>query len=344
MSAKGFYTPSVTVVMPVYNVAPYVERCLLSVMHQTFPAKECIIVDDASTDDSVHRCQRLIDGYSGPTRFVILCHAKNRGLSAARNTGTNAATSAFIYYVDSDDEITEDCLEKLVDPVMQDDTIEMVMGVYRTDYTAMKGIKYRLASRFFRFVKRTSMELQTNEEVRRWYYHGRVPRPDQVWNKLLRLSFVKTNQLYNKEGQLYEDVLWSYYLIRCLSHAVVIPDVTYINYCRPGSIVTGTKYKEKLRQHCRIFKEIADHVKSGERIEVTERWLPDFCLCYVDASDSPDYQYVYHIFRRQLSDGQHWLAYWSLLITHHLSKCHIGSISVKLSTRLILMIRRINGC
>ena len=82
---------TISVVMPVYNVAPYVERCLLSVMQQTRPAEECLIIDDASTDNSIALCERLIANYDGPTRFTILHHDHNRGLSAARNTGTDAA-------------------------------------------------------------------------------------------------------------------------------------------------------------------------------------------------------------------------------------------------------------
>ena len=82
-------SPKVSVVMPVYNVAPYVERCLLPVIRQTFPPAECIIIDDASTDDSVARCERLIANYDGPTKFIIIHYSHNRGLSGARNTGTN---------------------------------------------------------------------------------------------------------------------------------------------------------------------------------------------------------------------------------------------------------------
>lgn len=106
-------------------------------MGQTFPATECIIVDDASTDDSIDRCTRLIADYAGPTRFKILHHSHNRGLSAARNTGIDAAKSKYVYLLDSDDEITPECLEKLTAPVLGDDTIEMVVSRYRVDNSAI---------------------------------------------------------------------------------------------------------------------------------------------------------------------------------------------------------------
>ena len=102
----------VSVIIPVYQVSDYVERCLLSVMNQTYQNIECIIVDDCSTDDSVAKCDRLISTYKGPIKFQILHHERNRGLSAARNTGTDAATGEYIFYLDSDDEITDETFDK----------------------------------------------------------------------------------------------------------------------------------------------------------------------------------------------------------------------------------------
>ena len=95
----------VTIIIPVYQVSAYVERCILSVMDQDYDAIECIIVDDATQDDSIEQCERLIERYNGPILFKILHHQYNRGLSAARNTGTDAASGDYLYYLDSDDEI-----------------------------------------------------------------------------------------------------------------------------------------------------------------------------------------------------------------------------------------------
>ena len=104
----------VSIIIPVYQVSNYVERCLKSVIGQTFTDFECIIVNDATRDDSIEKCERLIDGYDGPIRFRIIHHEVTRGLSAARNTGTTAAKGDYILYVDSDDVITKDCVEKLM--------------------------------------------------------------------------------------------------------------------------------------------------------------------------------------------------------------------------------------
>ena len=100
-------------------------------MRQTYTgAIECLIVDDCGTDESIPIAERMIAEYDGPIRFEILHHKLNRGLSAARNTGTDAATGEYIYYLDSDDAIMPDCIEKLMRPVMRDPSIEMVLGDY----------------------------------------------------------------------------------------------------------------------------------------------------------------------------------------------------------------------
>ena len=325
------HNPTISVVVPVYNVAPYVERCLQSVMRQTYSATECILVDDASSDDSIERCQRLITGYSGPTKFVILHHSSNRGLSASRNTGTDAAISSYIYYLDSDDEITPDCLEKLMAPILEDDSIEMVMGGSRKDYSQMSGLLSRL-KQWIR-VRQTEarrnhdkvlLELNNNEEVYKWYYCSKNRRSNYEWNKLLKLSFVKENLLYDREGLILEDRLWNFYLLRCLNHAVIIPDVTYIYYQRSSSIIMGSGSQKKREHRGRIFREMAENIIPGERLEETENRLWGFCRNYIDASDNPDYQYAYEAFLRQMSDGHHKSSVRQLKRAHRLAKSRFG--------------------
>lgn len=106
----------------------YIERCVNSVINQTYSPIECLLVDDATPDDSISKCERLIADYKGSTRFVILHHDRNRGLSASRNTGLDAATGDYVFYLDSDDELKPDCIEKMVRPIKSNPAIEMVLG------------------------------------------------------------------------------------------------------------------------------------------------------------------------------------------------------------------------
>ena len=105
----------ITIVIPVYNVAPYIKDCLASVMKQTYKGEiECLLIDDCGTDNSMGVVSQVLKDYSGKIDFRIYRHKYNRGLSAARNTGIEHATGEYIYFLDSDDEITSDCMEKLV--------------------------------------------------------------------------------------------------------------------------------------------------------------------------------------------------------------------------------------
>lgn len=126
----------VSIIIPVYNVEQYIGNCLRSVMRQTYKGPmECLIIDDCGADDSIAIAEGMIREYNdnanvnlnanldlevnanlnlddnedGGIRYRILHHERNRGLSAARNTGTEAATGDYILYIDSDDTINDRC-------------------------------------------------------------------------------------------------------------------------------------------------------------------------------------------------------------------------------------------
>ena len=107
--------PYISILIPVYNVEPYIGRCIHPVMAQTYAGKmECIIVDDCGTDKSIAIAEQLITNYQGSIAFHIIQHEHNRGLAAARNTAVNAAKGEFIIHLDSDDWIEPNMIEELV--------------------------------------------------------------------------------------------------------------------------------------------------------------------------------------------------------------------------------------
>lgn len=254
----------VSVIIPVYQVSDYVERCLLSVMNQTYKCIECIIVDDCSMDDSISKCERLIDAYDGPIMFHILHHEHNRGLSAARNTGTRAANGEYIYYLDSDDEISPNCIEKLISYVIEDDSVEMVQGLYLREDDGKEELG-----------KSDEIHLSNNEEVRAQFLKCRKLNY-AVWNKLLKKSFLVDNQLYNKEGVICEDLLWTFYLIKYLCNAQLSNDVTYYYHIRPDSILTASGVQKIGRNKVLIFNEMLQNLTSGKEKSEIKGYLSTF--------------------------------------------------------------------
>ena len=104
----------ISIIIPIYKVEPYIVRCIDSVLNQTYRELEVILVDDCSPDKSMTMARDYIEqsSLSKDLQFIYLRHEKNKGLSAARNTGINSATGKYVFFLDSDDEITPDCLEK----------------------------------------------------------------------------------------------------------------------------------------------------------------------------------------------------------------------------------------
>ena len=185
----------VSIVIPVYRVSAYIERCLYSVMNQTYSVFECIIVDDSTDDDSIEKCERMLSSYKGAIRFVILHHEKNRGLSAARNTGLKAATGEYIFFLDSDDVITDDCIEKLMETASQDLSVEMVQGNAKTYNNSFFDNRTKHYSQ---------RHAESNENVRTLFYRNHEI-PVYAWNKLIKRSFLFENHLFFHEGLLWED-------------------------------------------------------------------------------------------------------------------------------------------
>lgn len=246
---------TISIIIPVYNVAPYIEDCLRSVMRQTYKGSmECLIVDDGSTDDSIAIAERMIDAYEGPIQFQILHHEENRGLSAARNTGTLRATGEYLYYIDSDDEMTEDCIEKLMDVASQDPSIEMVQG---------NACRHTLQKESVILVKEMMQPLaETNEDVRKCrYQYGQIY--SNVWNKLLRRDFIIDNHLLCREGIIHEDELWVFYLVKHLTKACFLSDITYHQKKRSGSITTGTDRSTHITNYGIVYRDVLTHLTPG---------------------------------------------------------------------------------
>ena len=263
----------VSIIIPVYNVAPYIGDCLRSVMRQSYKGDvECILVDDCGLDESIVIAEQMIAEYDGPIQFKILHHDHNRGLSAARNTGTLQAKGDWIYYLDSDDEITEDCIEKMMTVVSEYPGVEVVQGKYCKENQDALPVSQ----------KNQLVHAVTNKEAREClYYHRQVPY--SAWNKLLKREMISQHQILFKEGALYEDVLWLFLLLRYVSNAYFIPDITYHYRKRQGSICTATDKQTSARHYCMAFEDIINQLTPGhesEEIKFYGIFFSKLCLSY----------------------------------------------------------------
>ena len=226
----------VTIVIPSYQVEDYIETCLRSVANQTYTGPiECIIVDDCGTDKSCQIVEKFISEYKGKIDFRLLHHDYNRGLSSARNTGMDHASGDYIYFLDSDDEITPDCIKKLAKP--------------------LESYKYDFVTADFTIVgdRPVTTYLKARGEyksgIKEAYY--RKEWNVTAWNKLCNVDFLKRNDLRFKEGIIHEDILWSFYLANFANSMYALEDKTYIYNTRETSIMGAMKIT--MSKDCKIL-------------------------------------------------------------------------------------------
>lgn len=266
-------------------------------MRQTYGEIECIIVDDASPDYSIEKCERLIETYNGPIRFSIKHHEYNRGLSAARNTGTEAATGDYILYLDSDDALTDDCVEMLVAPVKRNASIEMVVGNYER-----LSDGYPLPAMMMSRTDLPEAEFCGKEAVRSYFFEGKGFYVS-AWNMLIKRSFLQKHQLQFMDGVLYEDNPWTHQVLKYLSHLYIVPAVTYLHYRRPDSITTGTSQEESGYYHGIVYDAIASQFTAGEECREARFFLKKLCACLIHGPITPALDRAVALFQQALANG-----------------------------------------
>ncbi len=237
----------VSLVIPVYNVEKYILECLYSALNQSFASIEYIIVDDCGSDNSMSIVAKILQNHCREKDVFIYKHDKNLGLSAARNTGLDRATGEYVYFMDSDDEITEDCIEKHFATIVGKDAD---FTVANTRLEGAKSIHVKLISSDVE----DKLPLLSYME-RRWNI--------SAWNKLYRRSFLQDNNFSFKEGLLHEDILWSYQLSCKAQRIALVEGFTYIYKIHQGSITTNRNGSRKIESLLYILRFIDNDKKNN---------------------------------------------------------------------------------
>ena len=282
----------ISIIIPVYKVEDYIADCLRSVFAQTYKGEiECILVDDCGCDDSMRIAEQFISRYDGAIQFVLLHHDHNRGLSAARNTGMEAAHGDYIYFLDSDDDISPDCIEKLAIPLKKE-SYDLVVGNIRTigdpklhDFLKLKiddGVVLRGKSIQETYRRKWNMMAQ---------------------NKLYRKTFLTGERLNFKESLIHEDELWSIQVAALAKTMTVVNDYTYNYYIRKGGITAQSTSMKKaaaieivVYEACKFLRE--RHIFSGSLYKVIFSHInkvlgsfldekPLFLKAYMHMKDNP---------------------------------------------------------
>ena len=245
--------PAISIIVPVYNVEKYLNECIDSILAQTFPDFELILVDDGSPDN----CPALCDAAAAKDKRIRVIHKKNGGQSTARNAGLDAARGEWIAFVDSDDTITPDYCAKL--------------------YAAVQQTGAQIAACNYRQVD------ESGQPLKEQYLHVRAEVLDQkealehctllpymvVWNKLFHAAIFET--LRFRENLIYEDTILMAQAIEQTEKVVNIPDQMYLYRKVRGSTMNSKvtlRNLDRVEANYTVFECARRHGVTGSLCEL----------------------------------------------------------------------------
>lgn len=209
----------ISVVVPIYNVEKYLERCVNSIINQTYKNLDIILVDDGSQDNSGKICNKYKEKYSN----IHVIHQKNQGLSVARNNGLAIAKGDYITFIDSDDWIKEDMIESLFNAIQK----------YKADIASVGFCDVYDNGQIIKHAKYTKIEVLTKEKALECFLFndyltvcvcGKLYKTD-IWNGI-----------QCPPGKLFEDQYTTYKLLDKSNKVVFVSNSYYYYYKRSGSI------------------------------------------------------------------------------------------------------------
>ncbi|MBD8016999.1 glycosyltransferase family 2 protein [Kaistella pullorum] len=216
------YQETISVIVPVYNVEKYLVRCLQSILNQTYSNIEVILINDGSTDGSLIICQEfaIVD------ERIVVINKSNGGSSSARNAGLALATGDYISFVDSDDYISPQMLEILLNNLRFENADISECGVYHTST---------------KIAKMTSNKIYTVDKES-WLLNVIEKSEYAVWRRLYKKEILENKKF--KVGFIYEDVFFLYDILDRINKIVKTSEKLYF-YCDENSSIMRSDFSEK---------------------------------------------------------------------------------------------------
>lgn len=233
----------ISIIVPVYKVEKYLQRCVDSILAQTYSDIEVLLIDDGSPDDSGKIC----DEYALKDTRVRAFHKKNGGVSSARNFGLKKAKGAFIGFVDSDDYIEKTMYETLLKNLLSEQADVSICGYYQEDKT---GFFYR------HWTQDDYLSLIGDEQIRclisNQYYTC------SCWDRLFKSELLE-NIYFDETVSLYEDYMFLYQVAK-KSHKTVFTSQPFYYYCNTSNSASNSGFSSKTMDIVKICKLVMDDI------------------------------------------------------------------------------------
>ncbi|MEE0957802.1 MAG: glycosyltransferase [Ruminococcus sp.] len=262
-------TPTLSVVMPVYNTSEYLEQSIESVLNQTYTDYELLLIDDGSTDDSGSICDR----YAEKDSRIVVIHKKNGGLGSVRNVGIETARGKYITFPDSDDHLHPEAYRKSID-VLENQSPDLVLFGFYNEFMNRDA-----ESAIDNVVLPDSLTLDTAEQCRKYYakyvFGGLM---NQTWNKIYRKSILDEYHIRNQLLKRAQDAFFTGEYFRHVNSMITIPEPLYYyrtfgkqnfwNKYPKDAYLIDVKYNAFIKDMLEEFGEY-----DGESRTLADRWF-----------------------------------------------------------------------
>lgn len=218
----------VSIIVPVYNSAKYLRKCIESLINQSLRGIEIICINDGSTDDS----QKILDEYASEDERIVVINQENRGISYCRNAGIKLARGEYIGFVDSDDWVDLYFYENLYNSA----------NWFKADIAAAGIIRL---NRFHRKFHIRYDKVSITDDTNLKFKLCNIPKISYVWNKIYRTSSLRSSCVEFEEGIIYEDVMFTIKILYSLKTLVTVPETYYYYNRHSGSLVSRRDKKAR---------------------------------------------------------------------------------------------------
>lgn len=208
-------TPLVSIIIPVYGVEKWIEKCLNSALSQDYDNIEIIIVNDNTKDNSLFIIKNLLTQYKGRKKVNLISHSKNMGLAKARETGIKAASGDYIFHLDADDWIEADCISLLISHLNLNPKLDIITGNFINIYPD-RNIINKLC---FKSIPKDPIDISKLMMERSMFWN--------IWNRLIRKDLY--NNIVIPDINNGEDYITTIRLMYKAKEVLYIPNLTY-NY------------------------------------------------------------------------------------------------------------------
>lgn len=239
----------ISVIIPVYNVEKYLKQCVDSVLAQTYQNIEIILVDDGSTDSSGQIC----DEYSNQHKSIKSLHEQNGGASSARNYGLKHAKGDYVYFLDSDDYLINNAIERMVVCAVNNQADLVFIEAKSIDESG-KEIKsnYHYHTQYIPQSPYEAMQMMMDFKE----FHVGSP-----FFFIKRKLFIENNLTFT-EGIMYEDMIMSYQLFSLAQRCAHVHEPIYIRRYHPNSVMTSAKTEKNYISAATVYREVSAFMRT----------------------------------------------------------------------------------